>query len=307
MRLVAIVGPTATGKTRLAVEVAHELGSEIVSVDSRQVYRGLDIGSGKDLGEYRAVAPPVAAHLVDIADPAEVYTVFHYQRDCYRILAEAAERSPFREGRPMVMAGGTGLYLEAVIRGFRIPDVAGDEPLRAELMALDREELVERLKKESPDLAARTDTSSRKRVVRALEIAAREKEGPIRHSDPPPMHMEPLVFVVDIERPELHRRIDARLDERLGEGLVEEVRALLGGGLPRERLMQLGLEYREVTEHLTGEKSYDDMVADLRRGIRLFAKRQQTWFRGLDRRGIPTHRVEPGQKDVILEALSSGR
>jgi len=304
MRLAAIVGPTATGKTRLAVEVAHEIGSEIISVDSRQVYRGLDIGSGKDLGEYRAVAPPVAAHLVDIADPAEVYTVFHYQRDCYRVLAEAVERSPFREGTPMVMAGGTGLYLEAVIRGFRIPDVAGDEPFRSALLELDREEVVDRLWKENPRLAVRTDLSSRKRVVRALEISAQERSGPIRYSDPPPLHMEPMVFVVDTERPELHRRIDARLDERLGEGLVEEVRGLLGGGLPRERLMQLGLEYREVTEHLTGEKSYDRMVDDLRRGIRLFAKRQQTWFRGLDRRGVPSRRIGPGERDVILTALA---
>jgi tRNA dimethylallyltransferase len=304
IRVIAIVGPTAAGKTRLAVDVAHELGSQIVSVDSRQVYRGLDLGSGKDLDEYRRTTPAVPVHLVDVADPGDVYSVFHYQSDCYRLFAAAAERPPFREGTPLVMAGGTGLYLEAVLKGYRIPDVPEDAHLRGELMKLEREELVERLRRQDPSLASKTDQSNKKRVVRALEIAARARLAPIRYSDPPPLKMEASVFVVDVDRRELNRRIDERLDERLARGLVEEVRGLLDGGLPPARMMRLGLEYREVTAYLTGGKKYNRMTADLKQGIHLFAKRQQTWFRGLERRGIPVTRVTPGDKTAILAGLA---
>jgi tRNA dimethylallyltransferase len=304
IRVIAIVGPTAAGKTRLAVDVAHELGSQIVSVDSRQVYRGLDLGSGKDLDEYRRTTPAVPVHLVDVADPGDVYSVFHYQSDCYRLFAAAAERPPFREGTPLVMAGGTGLYLEAVLKGYRIPDVPEDAHLRGELMKLEREELVERLRRQDPSLASKTDQSNKKRVVRALEIAARARLAPIRYSDPPPLKMVASVFVVDVDRRELNRRIDERLDERLARGLVEEVRGLLDGGLPPARMMRLGLEYREVTAYLTGGKKYNRMTADLKQGIHLFAKRQQTWFRGLERRGIPVTRVTPGDKAAILAGLA---
>lgn len=300
IRLIAVAGPTAAGKTRLAVDVAHELGSQVVSVDSRQVYRGLDLGSGKDLDEYRRTTPPVPVHLVDVADPGDVYSVFHYQRDCYRLFAAAVERSPFREGTPLVMAGGTGLYLEAVLKGYRIPDVPEDAHLRGELMTKEREELVERLRRQDPALASKTDLSNKKRVVRSLEIAAKARLGPIRYSDPSPLKMRASVFVVDIDRQELNRRIDERLDERLACGLVEEVRGLLDGGLPPGRMMQLGLEYREITAYLTGGKGYGRMKADLKQGIHLFAKRQQTWFRGLERRGVPFTWIAPGDKTPIL-------
>jgi len=299
IRLIAITGPTASGKTRLAVDVAHALGSEIISVDSRQVYRGLDIGSGKDLEEYRRPTPPVPVHLIDVADPEETYTVFHYQRDCYRLLEEAAERHPFREGTPMVMAGGTGLYLEAVLRGYRIPDVAEDPDLRARLMRLDREELAEKLRKLDPERAERTDLSTRKRVVRALEIVDRESRGPIRYSDPPPVEIEACVYVVEIERQELRDRIARRLEARLESGLIEEVRRLLDRGLDSDRLMQLGLEYREVTAYLTGKKEYGQMAEDLRHGICRFARRQEIWFRGMERRGIPVSRIGPGDSELI--------
>lgn len=302
INVVAIVGPTATGKTGLAVDAAHALGSEIISVDSRQVYRGLDIGSGKDLAEYSRVDPPVPYHMIDIADPAEPYTVFHYQRDCYRVLAEAAEREPFKSGTPVVMEGGTGLYLEAVLRGFRIPDVTADPALREELMEMEHEELVERLRREDGDLAARTDTTSKKRVVRALEVALSSAKDLV--SRPPPVELSSQVFIVDVGREELHRRIDERLERRLETGLVEEVAGLLKGGLPRERLLQLGLEYREVALYLGSEKSFDAMLEDLRYGIRRFAKRQQTWFRGLERRGLAVATVAPGDPDTILESIS---
>lgn len=300
IRIIAVVGPTAAGKTRLAVDVAHTLGSEIVSVDSRQVYRGLDIGSGKDLEEYRRTTPPVPVHMVDVADPGTAYSVFHYQRDCFRLLAGASSRDPFRLGTPLVMAGGTGLYLEAVLKGYRIPDVAENAALREELMRRDVKELAELLHRENPELAGKTDLSHRKRLVRALEIAAESRKTALRYSEPSPVRMKYEVFAIEIDRRELHRRIDLRLDVRLGSGLVDEVRDLLEGGISQGRMMQLGLEYREVTEYLTGRKKYDRMIDDLRRGIHLFAKRQQTWFRGLERRGVPVRWIAPGDRDTIL-------
>ena len=242
IHLTAIVGPTASGKTRLAVEVAHALKSEIGSVDSRQVYRGLDIGSGKDLDEYGRTTPPVTVHLVDIADPETVYSVFQYQRDCYRLLAAAAARAPYREGTPLVMAGGTGLYLEAVLKGYRIPDVRENTLLRRLLMGLDIGELVSRLESENPKLAKETDLGNKKRVVRALEVASCERQAPVRYSEPSTVVIKAAVFGISCERRVQNKRIDDRLDERLALGLVDEVRRLLDSGLPAGRLRQLGLE-----------------------------------------------------------------
>jgi tRNA dimethylallyltransferase len=304
IRLTAIVGPTASGKTSLAVEVAHTLGSEIVSVDSRQVYRGLDIGSGKDLEEYRRTKPPVPVHLVDVADPETVYSVFQYQRDCYRFLADAAARSPYSHGTPLVMAGGTGLYLEAVLKGYRIPDVRENAALRSELMGYDIGELVSRLERENPTLAKETDRGNKKRVVRALEVALQDRQAPVRYSEPSPVTMKAVVFGISCGRRELNKRIDDRLDQRLALGLVDEVRRLLDGGLPEARLMQLGLEYREVALYLAGLKGYDDMVTDLRHGIHRFAKRQETWFRGMERRGIPVSWIGPGESTAVIAASS---
>jgi len=300
IRLIVIAGPTATGKTRLAVDVAHRLGSEIVSADSRQVYRGLDIGSGKDLGEYSRPRPPVPVHLIDVADPGAGYSVFHYQRDCYRILQDAGKRDPFRLGTPMVMEGGTGLFLEAVLKGYRIPDVAEDPDLRAKLMGHDRERLIERLRELDPERAGQTDLSTKKRVVRALEIAAQAARGPVRYSGPSPVRVSAEVYVVEIDRQELRERISRRLHRRLDEGLIDEVRGLLEAGLAPARLMQLGLEYREVTAYLLGEKEHERMVQDLLHGIFRFARRQQIWFRGMQRRGIPVRRIGPGDSELIL-------
>ena len=168
LRLIVITGPTATGKTRLGVRVAHRLGSEIVSADSRQVYRGLDLGTGKDIGEYSAVSPPVPYHLIDIADPDTVYTLFDYHRDCYNLLRSLHSAHGSRP-RPLLMVGGTGLYIEAVLRDYRIPDVPEDPDLRHSLLGQRREDLIERLHRMDPEVAARTDTSSTKRVIRALE------------------------------------------------------------------------------------------------------------------------------------------
>lgn len=278
----------------MGVDVAHRLGTEIISADSRQVYRGLDIGSGKDLSEYGAVDPPVPYHLIDVADPRETYSVFHYQRDCYRLL-EHWDGEP-----PLLMVGGTGLFVEAVLRGYRIPDVVEDVELRQRLMGLRHVELIDRLRDLDPDLFRRTDCSSKKRVVRAIEIASHSREPGLRYSPPPPVKIDYAVFAVDVPPEELRERIDARLDQRLSAGMIDEVRGLLDAGVSRERMAQIGLEYREVTAYLTGVKTREEMVEDLRRGIRNFAKRQRTWFRGLPRRGVEVTWIAADDRSALL-------
>jgi tRNA dimethylallyltransferase len=298
--LLVIVGPNAVGKTRLGVRVAHALGSEILSADSRQVYRGLDIGAGKDLEEYRQVSPPVPYHLIDVADPRTIYSLFHYQRDCYRILERTATQRPYSVGVPLVLVGGTGLYVEAVLRGYRIANVPEDKELRERLMRRDHGELTAELRRLDPELARQTDCSSKKRVVRALEIAEYARHHAVRYSRPPPATIEHAVFAVEIEREELHRRIDARLLSRIDQGLLREVQGLLDRGVTPARMELLGLEYREVTAFLTGRKSEQLMIDDLRRGIRRLAKRQMTWFRGLPRRGIDVSWIGPDDHEVVL-------
>ena len=302
VRLLVLVGPTASGKTRLGVQVAHALGSEIISADSRQVYRGLDIGSGKDLSEYSEVSPPVPYHLIDVADPREVYSVFHYQRDCYRLLEEKAGSA-----RPLVMVGGTGLFVEAVLRGYRIPNVPEDVALRNALMHHDHDGLLQELRGLDEELFERTDRSSKKRVVRAIEIARHARDHELRFSPPPPVEIEFAVFAIDIPAEELGHRIEARLEARIEQGMIDEVRGLLDSGVTPARMGQLGLEYREVTAYLHGKKTRQQMQEDLARGIRQLAKRQRTWFRGLSRRGIELDWIAPDDHDAMASCDWTGR
>lgn len=303
LHVLAIVGPTACGKTRLGVEVAHRLGSEIVSADSRQVYRGLDIGTGKDLEEYAEVDPPVSYHLIDVADPDEVYTLFRFQQDCYRVLREMVTRPPFSGGAvPVVMVGGSGLYVEAVVRQYRLADVPNNPELRVRLQDRRRHNLVEELQRRSPDLARETDLESTRRVIRALEIVEYGELNEVRYGKPPGVSLSFSVFGLEVSRDELRRRIGRRLRARLEEGLIEEVQGLLGGGLAPSRLGELGLEYREVTAHLLGRKSRAEMVSDLEIAIGQFAKRQQTWFRGMERRGTPITWIDPEAVEAVLSS-----
>jgi len=302
VRLVAIVGPTASGKTRLGVEVAHRLGSEIVSADSRQVYRGLDIGTGKDLDEYAAVDPPVRVHMLDVADPQEVYTLVRYLQDVRGVFAAAEGDPRFASGAvPLVMVGGSGLYVEAVLRGFQPAVVPPDPELRRRLEGEDHGVLVGELERLAPALAARTDTSSRRRVIRAHEILAAfdGREPPaLSPVAPPPA----TVFGIDVDRDVLRDRIARRLQERLRDGMVDEVRGLLERGVEPDRLRALGLEYREITDHLVGGVAYADMVERLRVRIMRFAKRQWTWFRGMERRGVPIRWITPDDVDAVVDA-----
>jgi len=308
LHVVAIVGPTACGKTSLGVEVAHRLGSEIVSADSRQVYRGLDIGTGKDLAEYAEVDPPVPCHLIDVADPEEVYTLFRYQQDCYRVLRELASRTPFADHSvPVIMVGGSGLYVEAVVRQYRLADVPANAELRIRLGDRDLEQLVVDLKQRWPDFAVETDMTSKRRVIRAFEIAEYGETHPVRYGEPPGLSLSFTVFGVEVTREELRRRVGLRLRERLEEGMVEEVQGLLDLGLGPARLEDLGLEYREVAAYLQGKKSREEMTSDLETAIGRFAKRQQTWFRGMERRGTPIQWIDADDVDSVISAWSASR
>lgn len=277
------------------MRLATALDGEIISADSRQVYRGMDIGSGKDLQEYTTPSGAIPHHLIDIADPAQTYSVYHYQRDFYRVFAEIRAR-----GRLPIMSGGTGLYIEAVLRGYGIPEVPEDPALRARLMSRSKEELEHELAAVAPDLYAHTDRSSKKRIVRALEIAHHGARAPQPGRAGPPPDLEPLVLAVRLPRPVLHERIHRRLASRFEAGMIDEVRELMQSGLSTRRIEMLGLEYRYLARFLRGEMPYDEMVEVLEREIRRFAKRQMTWFRGMERRGTPIHWIDGADAEQAL-------
>ncbi len=295
---IVIAGPTASGKTSLAVEVAHRLGSGIFSMDSRQVYRGLDLGTGKDLHEYARFMPPVPHHLIDIVEPEQVYSLFRFQVDAYVALdGFLGEHGP---GLPPVLVGGTGLYLEAVLKRYAIAEVPENAALRAELMERDVRALREELKALSPELYGRTDLSSKKRVVRAIEIASTPR-GAIPPSRLPEWTLAPLIFVTRLDRAVLRTRIAERLEARLEAGLVDEVNSLHLRGISWDRLAQLGMEYRQVAAYLRGDISLNEMTAKLMREIHLLSKRQETYFRGMERRGLPVQwiGVETTAADIL--------
>lgn len=282
-----VCGPTASGKTALAVRLAAVLDAEIISADSRQVYRGLDIGSGKDLREYAAPGRQIPFHLINIADPRDTYTLYNYQNDFYRSFAEVRQRS-----RLPLLCGGTGLFIEAVLSGYSLPEVPEDPPLRELMMQRPHHELENTLRMLDPGQFSRTDLSSKKRIVRAIEVATFRKNRPAPDPSAPRPAIVPCILCTRWERAVLHERIDRRLDARLQEGMVEEIRALRGGDLPDNRLFMLGMEYKHVTRHLRGETDYCTMIKELRRAIYQLAKRQETWFRGMERRGSTIHWID---------------
>lgn len=294
-RVIAVVGPTASGKTALAVELAKMISSEILSCDSRQVYAGMDIGTGKDMHLYG----DVKSHLISHVSPQEVYGLFRFQGEAFDVLQNWRNR--LGAWHPLILCGGTGMYVESILRKFAIADAPRDDRFRDELEALPIDELAERLRRLSPTWSARTDFTSKKRIIRSLEIVQFELEHPnsLPTSYSPTWDFDPLILRVKGERQALRSRIDLRLEARLQSGMIEEVEGLIAAGLSLERLQQLGMEYREIGEYVFGLRNRDEMVARLRHAIHDLGKRQDTWFRNMDKRGLLTHAIDVDR--AILE------
>ena len=288
--LITVLGPTASGKTRLAVALAHEFGGEIISADSRQVFRGMDIGSGKDLHEYGQVP----YHLIDILDAGGEFSVFDFQRRFLNAFTEITNR----RGMP-ILCGGSGMYLDAALRGYRMIEVPRDDVLRGELATKSDDELIEELRRLKPEQHNSTDLLDRERTVRAIEIARGEIEN-ASNCDPLP-RLKSMVIGIRWERELLRQRITARLRERLDNGMIEEVEQLHAGGIAWERLNYYGLEYRFVGAYLRGDMSRNDLFQRLNSAIHNFAKRQGNWFRRMERHGVVVNWIE-GDGDLLAQA-----
>ena len=282
--MLAVVGPTACGKTALAVELALALGAEVLSADSRQVYRGMDIGTGKDLSEYVRGDVNVPVHLVDIAEAGYRYNVFEYQRDFLRAYEGVVQR-----GNLPVLCGGSGMYVESVLRGYRLIPVPENKELRERLQHKSLEELTAILSTYKT-LHNNTDTDTVKRAIRAIEIEEYYAAARVEEREFPTIRT--LTLRVDVSREVRRERISKRLRARLEEGLIEEVERLLAKGLTAEQLIYYGLEYKFVTLYITGALTREEMFQGLETAIHQFAKRQMTWFRGMERRGVNIHWVD---------------
>ena len=294
--MLAVVGPTASGKTSLAVDVALAVpGAEVVSADSRQVYRGMDIGTGKDLAEYERDGIVVPSHLLDIVDAGEKYNLFEFQRDFLSAYNDIKERGAFP-----VMCGGSGLYVESVLKGYKLLPVPENPQLREELEKKSLEELTALLSTYKT-LHNNTDTDTKKRAIRAIEIEEYYRTCPAEERYFPEINC--LTIGVSVDREVRRDRITRRLHERLENGMVDEVRGLLEKGVTTEQLMYYGLEYKYLTQYIVGELSYNDMVRGLEIAIHQFAKRQMTWFRGMEKRGVHIHWIDamlPRDRQVEL-------
>ena len=287
--MLTIIGPTASGKTTFATALAATMGAEIISADSRQVYRRMDIGTGKDLADYEVNGIKVPHHLIDIAEPGTKYNLFQYQQDFQTAYADIAKR-----GKLIILCGGTGLYVEAVLKGYALSPVPQNDALRASLAGKSLGELTEILSalkaKNHSAMHNRTDVDTTNRAIRAIEIETYELEHPTPDRSMPAV--DSIIIGVDIDRDERRRKISRRLKARLDEGMVDEVRALLDSGIPADDLIYYGLEYKFVTQYVIGKLSYDEMYHNLEIAIHQFAKRQMTWFRGMERRGFHIHWID---------------
>ena len=279
--LVTVLGHTAAGKTAFAAHLAHRLKGEIISADSRQVYRGMDIGTGKDYKDYLVQDHRILTHLIDIVDAGYEYNVYLFKRDFLRVFTDISER-----GLMPVLCGGTGLYIESVLRNYKLLNVPLNNSLREELERMSYEELVETLKLHGP-LHNITDTGNRKRLIRGIEIARHQSAQPEVTDEG--RELRPLVFGIRFDRDIRRERITKRLRDRMEEGMVEEVEGLLSRGVGADKLDYYGLEYRFVCKYIQEELSYEEMFHKLNTAIHQFAKRQMTYFRGMERRGIPIY------------------
>ena len=288
-RMITILGPTASGKTNLATHLAARLNAEIISADSRQVYRGMDIGTGKDLADYVVDGHVVPYHLIDICEPGTKYNLFRYQQDFLDCYEDIRSR-----GALPILCGGTGLYIEAVLKGYSLSPVPQNPKLRTELEGKNLEELtnilVDLKRRNHSVMHNKTDVDSCQRAIRAIEIETYNLTKPTEERQCPPI--DSLIIGVDIDREERRRKITKRLKERLKAGMIDEVDGLLKRGIPADDLIYYGLEYKFVTEYLIGKLSYDEMFRQLEIAIHQFAKRQMTWFRGMERRGFTIHWID---------------
>ena len=304
-KMITILGPTASGKTPVAARLAAEIGGEVISADSRQVYRRMDIGTGKDLGDYvvrsqeSGVSRQIPYHLIDIREPGTKYNLFEYQQDFF----DAYEAIQSRGAVP-ILCGGTGLYIEAVLKGYHLSPVPQNQKLRDSLEGKSLAELTQMLTdlkaKTGSNMHNTTDVDSCQRAIRAIEIETYNIEHPTPRRELPPV--DSIIIGIDIDRELRREKITRRLKARLEEGMVEEVKALLDEGIPAEDLIYYGLEYKFVTEYLTGQITYDEMFTRLEIAIHQFAKRQMTWFRGMERRGFKIHWIDatlPMEEKII--------
>ena len=293
MNLLVLLGPTASGKTHLAVQAARQLGGEIISADSRQVYRGLDIGSGKDLEEYGSTP----YHLIDIADPGYEFSLFDFAQAFSHAFSEIKSRN-----RLPILCGGTGLYLDAVLQGYELVKVGENKVLRQELEPLPLAALQERLRSLRPEQHNTTDLEDRSRLIRAIEIAVGEELATARPLERPDLN--PRIFGLRWPRELLRKRITQRLRQRLEQGMIEEVEGLHKAGVSWETLDFYGLEYRFVGRYLQGQLNRNDLFQKLNSAIHQFAKRQETWFRRMERQGLVIHWLE-GEADPVAEMLAA--
>lgn len=300
--MITILGPTASGKTALSTALAARMGNaEIISADSRQVYRGMDVGTGKDLADYRVGEVEVPYHLIDIVEPGTKYNLYEYQKDFHEVYEDIRQR-----GALPILCGGTGLYIEAVLKGYQLSPVPQNAELRKDLEGWSLEALTERLKelkaKTGNAMHNRTDVDSCQRAIRAIEIESYNLEHPMPLREMSPI--DSLLIGVDIDRDSRREKITQRLRQRLETGMLDEVRGLLNGGIPADDLIYYGLEYKYVTEHIIGKISFDEMFVSLETAIHQFAKRQMTWFRGMERRGFTIHWIDSSlPMEVKIETI----
>ena len=300
--LITIVGPTASGKTTLAASLASRLDTEIISGDSRQVYRRMDLGTGKDLDDYNVNGRQIPYHLIDIVEPGYKYNVFEYQRDFLE-----AYRQIHEKGKLPILCGGTGMYIESILKGYRLLPVPENPTLRASLEGKPLDELTQILSTYKK-LHNSTDVDTPKRAIRAIEIEEYYRQQPVEEREFPTL--KSLIVGIDIDRELRREKISRRLKQRLEEGMIEEVRALMDEGIAPEDLIYYGLEYKFLTMHVTGQLTYEEMFLQLETAIHQFAKRQMTWFRGMERRGFTIHWLDaemdnPKKIQRIIDLMNS--
>lgn len=302
-KMITILGPTASGKTSVAAALALRTGGEIISADSRQVYRRMDIGTGKDLADYTIGDVHIPYHLIDIAEPGTKYNLFQYQQDFHTAYNDIRSR-----GKLPILCGGTGLYIEAVLGGYSLSPVPQNQQLRESLEGKSLDELTQMLvelkQKNGSNMHNRTDVDTAQRAIRAIEIETYNLENPTPERQMPPV--DSLVIGINIDRELRREKITRRLKARLEEGMCDEIRSLIDGGVNPDDLIYYGLEYKFVTEYVVGRTSYEEMFRQLEIAIHQFAKRQMTWFRGMERRGYTIHWIDAAQSiDEKVEAIMS--